>query len=67
MSINCNVVFSDTHGNQYVLLASCLFGPATANGVGILTELYVIYIETNTSHRAIVRCFGLGLFANLAP
>ena len=24
-------------------LASCPWGPATANGVGILTELYVIY------------------------
>ena len=49
-----------------IRLASCPWGPATAHGVGILTELYVIYMERYTSHRAIARCFGLGLFLNLA-
>ncbi len=44
------------------ILASCPWGPATANGVGILTELYVIYMEGYTSHRAIAWCFGLGLY-----
>ena len=48
------------------LLASCPLGPATANGVGLLTEIYAIYMEKYTSHRAIARCFGLGLFADLA-
>ena len=32
-------------------LASCLWGPATAHGEGLLTEMYVIYMETCTSHR----------------
>ncbi len=32
------------------LLASCPLGPATAHGVGILTELYVIYMERYISH-----------------
>ncbi len=36
-----------------VKLASCPWGPATANGVGLLTEMYVIYIERSTTHRAI--------------
>ncbi len=27
-----------------VILASCPLGPATAHGVGILTEMHVIYI-----------------------
>ncbi len=35
-------------------LASCPWGPATAYGVGILTELYVIHMERSTSHRAIM-------------
>ncbi len=43
-------------------LASCPWGPATAHGVGLLIEMYVIYMETCTSHRAIARCFGLGFF-----
>ena len=43
-------------------LASCPSGPATVHGVGLLTEMYAIYIETSTSHRAIAQCFGLGLF-----
>ncbi len=38
----------------HVVLASCPWGPATAHGVGILTELYVICMERSTSHRAIV-------------
>ncbi len=33
-------------------LSSCPWGPATAHGVGILTELYVIYMERSTSHHA---------------
>ncbi len=35
------------------LLASCPWGPVTANGVDLLTEIYVIYMEAHTSHRAI--------------
>ncbi len=34
-------------------LASCPWGPVTANGVDLLTEIYVIYMETHTSHHAI--------------
>ncbi len=36
------------------ILASCQWGPVTANGVDLLTEIYVIYMETHTSHRAII-------------
>ncbi len=32
-------------------LASCPLGPATAYGVNLLTEIYVIYMETHTLHR----------------
>ncbi len=32
------------------LLASCPWGPVTANGVDILTEMYVIYMERNTTY-----------------
>ncbi len=46
-------------------LASCPWGPATAHGVGLLTEMYAIYMERYTSHRT-ARCFGLGLFSYLA-
>ncbi len=35
---------------NFVLLASCPWGPATAHGVGILTKLYVIYMERYSSH-----------------
>ncbi len=39
---------------QYVqanaILASCPLGPVTANGVDLLTAIYVIYMETHTSH-----------------
>ncbi len=35
-------------------LASCPWGPVTANGVDQLTKLYVIYMETNTSDRTIM-------------
>ncbi len=28
-------------------LASCPWGPVTANGVDLLTEIYVIYIESH--------------------
>ena len=45
-------------------LASCPWGPVTANGVDLLTEIYVIYMEMHTSHRAIARCFGSGTFTN---
>ncbi len=41
------------------ILASCPWGPVTANGVDLLTKLYVIYMETHTSHRAIA--FGLSV------
>ena len=51
-----------------IILASCPWGPATAHGLGTLTEMYVIYIEGHTSHRGIAQCFGLGFFfSNLAP
>ncbi len=40
----------------YIILASCPWGPVTANGVDLLTEIYVIYMERRTSHRAIARC-----------
>ena len=49
----------DSNYNIYIL-ASCPWGPVTANGVDLLTEMYVIYMERNTSHRAFARCFGLG-------
>ena len=29
------------------LLASCPWGPVTVNGVDLLTEIYVIYMETH--------------------
>ncbi len=29
-----------------IILASCPWGPVTANGVDLLTEMYVIYMET---------------------
>ncbi len=34
----------------YLGLASCTWGPVTANGVDLLTKMYVIYMEANTSH-----------------
>ena len=37
----------------HAILASCPLGPATAHGLGILTEMDVIYMERYTSHRAI--------------
>ncbi len=52
------------HHNIHIL-AICPWGPATAHGVGILTELYVIYIERNASHRTTAQCFGLELFPNI--
>ncbi len=60
------IIFTHLLSNHSIL-ASCPWGPATAHGVGILTELYAIYVERSTSHRAIARCFGPGLFPNLAP
>ena len=33
------------------VLASCPLAPVTANGVDVLTEMYVIYMETDT-HRS---------------
>ena len=48
------------------LLASCPWGPATAHGVGLLTEMYAIYMERCALHRTVARCFGLGLFPHLA-
>ncbi len=51
------------YGN--VQLAICPLGPVTANGVDLLTEIYVIYIEANTSH--IARCFGYGKIRSLCP
>ena len=33
-------------------LASCPWGPVTANGVDLLTEIYAIYMEAHTSHPA---------------
>ena len=44
-----------------ILLTSCPWGPVTANGVDLLTKIYIIYMETDTSHRATARCFGIGL------
>ncbi len=35
-----------------ISLASCPLGPVTAHGVGILTEMHVIYMGRYTSHRA---------------
>ena len=37
---------------EYRVLASCPWGPVTANGVDLLTEIYAIYMEAHTSHRA---------------
>ncbi len=45
----------------HVLLASCPWGPVTALGVSVLTEMYVIYMETYT----IVQCFAPRLFMSL--
>ena len=42
-----------------ILLASCPWGPVTANGVDILTEMYVLYMKRDTSHEA-PRSNGLG-------
>ncbi len=47
-----------TNVNTIKVLASCPWGLATAHGVGLLTEMYVIYMETCTSHRTI----SLGFF-----
>ena len=30
-----------------IVLASCPWGPVTANGVDLLTEIYMIYMETH--------------------
>ena len=38
-----------TQSARNPLLASCPWGPVTANGVDLLTEMYVIYMERNTS------------------
>ena len=35
------------------LLASCIWGLVTAHGVGILMEMYVIYMETSASHNTL--------------
>ncbi len=35
---------------KYIKLASSPWGPVTANGVDLLTEIYIIYMETHTSH-----------------
>ncbi len=45
LSITCNVSCSSIY-----ILASCPLGPATAHGVGILTEMDVICIRRYTSH-----------------
>ncbi len=45
-----------------ILLASCPWGPVIVSGVDLLTKIYVIYMQMHTSHRAIARCFGPGLF-----
>ncbi len=39
-----------TKSTEHITLASYPLGPATAHGVGILTEVYVIYMERSTSH-----------------
>ncbi len=39
-------------GPGNVLLASCPWGPITANGVDLLTQMYVIYMKRKTLHRA---------------
>ncbi len=35
---------------QNDLLASCPWGPVTANGVDLLTKIYVVCMEAHTSH-----------------
>ncbi len=35
----------DMYFPGYELLASCPWGPATAHGVGLLTEMYAIYMD----------------------
>ncbi len=44
--------FSHIHHVEIKKLASCPWGPATAHGVGLLTEMYAIYMERYASHRA---------------
>ncbi len=58
----CTTLFFIHHNN--ITLASCPWGPVTANGADLLTEIYVIYMETHTSHRATARCFDSGTFTN---
>ena len=40
-----------------VLLASCPWGPVTANGVVLLIEIYVIYMKMHTSRDASAQDF----------
>ena len=44
-----------THILHNSILASCPLGPATAREVGLFTEMYAIYMERYSSHRAIAR------------
>ena len=43
------------------ILASCPWGPDTANGVDLLTGMYVIYMERNTSPLGLLAAAGEGL------
>ena len=47
--MSVHLMISELEGN--VILASCPWGPVTANWVHLLTEIYVIYIEVHTSQK----------------
>ena len=49
----------------WIMILLARWGPATAHGVGLQTEMYAIYMERYASCRTIARCFGLGLFSDL--
>ena len=41
-----NLLLGRMKSKGNIILASCPWGPVTANGVDLLTEMYVIYMET---------------------
>ncbi len=45
-----------------LLLASCPWGPVTANGVDLLTEIYVTYMERKNQAPRSIGCSSIGHF-----
>ncbi len=56
------LICSYTHN---IILVSCPSGPANARGVGVLTELYVIYMKRYASHLAMLRSGSFSKFGIL--